>query len=114
MILHAALFVLLQPVVVDGDTIRDNAAWGRQAFRLAGITAPERGQAGYHEASVAMSLLLAQGPVTCTVVGPPSFDRQVVDCTLPDGRDLACAMLGTGLAVLSHAYAKPEQEACLP
>lgn len=90
----AALLILLSYTVVDGDTLRANGV----GIRLWGIDAPERKEAGGPEAMAAMERLTAGAELRCEVKDVDPYRRIVARCDLPDGRDLACALVAGGWA----------------
>lgn len=44
-----------------------------------------------------MKVLVSGQRLTCQLNGRTSYDRKIGSCTLPDGRDLAAAMIRSGL-----------------
>jgi endonuclease YncB( thermonuclease family) len=87
---------LIGALAVDGDTLRHEG----QRLRLWGIDAPERGEAGFAAARDTLARLIDGQPLACDVIDPADrYDRPVIRCDLPDGRDLACALVGAGAAV---------------
>jgi endonuclease YncB( thermonuclease family) len=80
--------------VTDGDTFRTEA----QAYRIWGIDAPEPREAGGFAAAAGLTALIGGEGLACEVMDRDRFDRDVVRCTLPDGTDIACAMVAAGLA----------------
>ena len=94
-----AVICLSQPIAVhDGDSFRADG----MAFRIFGISAPERYAPGGLAAKQALQAIIADQPLACTPRGA-SYNRIVVECILPDGTDLACAMVEAG-----HATDWPE------
>ncbi len=91
----ALILTLIGAIAVDGDTVKLDG----QRYRLFGIQAPERGNAGYRAATDALAALIRRKPLSCSVIDIDRYQRPVVQCALPDGRDLSCAMVSTGLAV---------------
>jgi micrococcal nuclease len=90
--------------VVDGDTLYV----GRLKYRLCGIDAPERDEAGYREATNYLRKLVKGKTIKCTPVGQGtpcdgrsktrSYDRIVAQCFV-GGKDLAAEMVKAGHAV---------------
>lgn len=84
---------------VDGDTVDvvvdcGFSIYSRQRLRVAGIDTPERGQDGYSEATdYAESLAPADSEVTVITSKTGKFGRYLAQIVVPDGRDLAVAML---------------------
>lgn len=103
------VFVCLAATAVDGDTLRCQDAFpevnGR--VRLARIDAPERGAAGYHEATKALAAMIEGQEVRCRIVDADPrrkgfqhrdrFDRPVARCAVA-GRDLGEAMVASKIA----------------
>ena len=110
--LCAALFCLFNIQITDGDTFWVNAPWGRQSFRLWGISAPERRDPGGYESAHSLLVLTAGQTLACEMAGPASFGRLVVACTLPDGTDLACAQVAAGHALDWPTYSGGEYARC--
>lgn len=93
--------------IVDGDTfwICDDVACTK--IRLCGIDAPERGDAGYSEATTALSDFLSDNFVHCIQVGggtpcdgrsaPTNGDRVVAQC-MAAGEDVASKLVNAGFA----------------
>lgn len=94
-----AMFCILSAATVDGDTFTARAPWGRQYFRLWGVSAPELSEAEGPASKAALSSLINGQSLSCDVAGVPSFNRLVVQCSLPDGRDLGCEMIRQGHAI---------------
>jgi len=107
--------------VHDGDTITADVdlgwdIWRRAThIRLAGISARELSQPGGEEAAAHLAGVLPAGtelvvqsvktghdPATAT-----SFERYVLACTLPDGRDLSQMLIAEGWAVAWDGRSKP-------
>lgn len=90
--------------VWDGDTL----AVAGVAVRLCGIDAPERGRKGAAAGRTALADLVRGEIVTCRPVGAGtpcdgrsrlrSHRRLVMQCFLPDGRDIAGEMVRRGHA----------------
>lgn len=90
--------------VVDGDTLRV----GEFTIRLAGLDAPERGQACQRAdgsrfdcgeaAARQLAALVQRRTVACSLVGRDRYGRAVGICHA-EGRDLAEAMVASGWAI---------------
>lgn len=105
----ALAFVCLAATAVDGDTLRCRGAFpevnGR--VRLARIDAPERGDAGYRQATAALAAIIEGQEVRCRIVDADPrkrgfqhrdrFDRPVARCSAA-GRDLGEALIASKLA----------------
>lgn len=96
----------------DGDTftcVSDSAAVGAFTVRVAGIDAPERGQAYWRVARARLRELAGPGlQVACYKVD--RFGRQL--CRLSrDGADIADRLLGEGLVWHSTGYASEQTPA---
>lgn len=81
--------------VIDGDTIVIKG----QHIRLAGIDAPELDQPYGQAAKYAMARLCRDQIVTAELTEDTSYERLVAQCSLPDGTDLAAALVAQGLAL---------------
>jgi endonuclease YncB( thermonuclease family) len=95
-------------VVIDGDTLRQ----GDARFRLWGIDAPERAEAGGGAATSALRALVRGETLACTAVNTDRYGRTVIRCTLPDGRDLGCAMVQSGTAADWPKYSGGAYRGC--
>jgi micrococcal nuclease len=91
---------------VDGDTVWLTVDLGfrmttRQAFRLAGIDTPERGQDGYAAATARANELAPVGmhlPIA-TYKNPDKFGRWLVDLYLDSGGTVNEKLIDEGFAV---------------
>ena len=102
-------FLCLAAVAVDGDTIRcaDRFDEVNGRVRIARIDAPERGEAGFAQATAAMTELIADREVRCTIIDADPresgfqerdrFDRPVARCSA-DGVDIGEALVRGGFA----------------
>ncbi|WP_170372382.1 thermonuclease family protein [Ruegeria arenilitoris] len=76
--------------VRDGDTI----VVGRTPIRFAKLDCAEMGTKQGSIARQRMVELAAGQRVTCTLHGRKSYDREIGECRLSDGRDLSSIMIG--------------------
>jgi micrococcal nuclease len=81
--------------VIDGDTIDI----GTTRIRLAGIDAPELGDAWGQKSKWALIRLCRNQIIRAEFDGSLSHGRDVATCYLPDGRDLSAELVKLGLAV---------------
>lgn len=88
------LYVFLSCVPIDGDTLR----CGDERVRLARIDAPERGEAGYHDAKDHLRLLIQGEEVRCLVKRREKYGRLLGECGTNATPSLSDAMLDSGLA----------------
>lgn len=89
--------------VVDGDTIDVLIDLGfktitKQRMRLAHVDTPERGQAGYKEASALTRELVLEKEVTLRSQKVSKWGYYLVEITLADGSDLAQTLIARGVA----------------
>ena len=92
--LSAAVFIITAFFVVDGDTLET----GNQKIRLWGIDAPEAKRPGGESAKRALIAIIDGNPLTCEKVDVDRYGRTVARCDLPDGTDIACALVASGHA----------------
>lgn len=81
--------------VRDGDTI----VVEKTPIRFEGIDCAEKGTRRGDRATETMRRLAAGQSVQCRLVGRRSFDREIGNCSLLDGRDLGKEMVARGLCV---------------
>lgn len=109
---------------VDGDTLRVSVpAWAGTPFdpidvRISGIDTPESRKPpakckaevalGKAASAFAKTLVKPGDAVTLTVAGADKFFRLDGSIALPDGRDWATVMLGTGMARPYAGKTKPD------
>lgn len=110
----AAMFCVFAANTIDGDTFSTQTPWGRQSFRLWGISAPERRDPAGPASTAALSALISGHVLACDIAGKPTWDRMVVRCTLPDGRDLGCEQIRAGQATEWLAFSRGYYEGCEP
>jgi len=85
--------------VMDGDTFMGMDAKGKKyKLRLSGCDCPEIGQPLADEATKAVRDWIQGEWVVVRLSGRDKYQRYVASVTLPDGRDLARALLKAGLA----------------
>lgn len=102
----AEAVVCYEPYVIDGDTFD----CGGQRIRLASIDAPEMPghcragrdcTPGDPFAAKHHLIEITRDPVTCRAVEKDSYGRTVARCEA-NGRDLSCAMIEGGFAVMRY------------
>ena len=103
----ALILTLIGAIATDGDTLRK----GDARYRIWGIDAAEM-DAGGGPAKRAMAGLIKGQTLTCDVLDVDRYHRQVVRCDLPDGRDLACVMVGAGMALDWPKYSRGYYRGC--
>ena len=81
--------------VRDGDTI----VVEKTPIRFEGIDCAEKGTRRGDRATETMRRLAAGQSVQCRLVGRRSFDREIGNCSLLNGRDLGKEMVARGLCV---------------
>ncbi len=77
--------------IVDGDSLYISGH--KPQIRLWGVDAPERNEAGFHEATRALKNLAHGAQIHCNILDVDRYGRTVGRCFLPDGRDLSKAMI---------------------
>lgn len=92
--------------VVDGDTITVLAGDESKRIRLAGIDAPEKGQAFGQRAKQATSRLAFGRTVKVIVRGLDRYGRILGDVRLPDGASLNERLVEEGWAWHYASYSK--------
>lgn len=90
----ALILTLTGALAIDGDTLKLDGT----SYRLFGIDAYERSHPLGPAATQALRALIRGKTLTCNIKDVDRYRRPVVRCDLPDGRDLSCAMVATGLA----------------
>lgn len=110
-----ATYCLLGVVPIDGDTFRAEVPYGRQSFRLWGISAPERRDPGGLESRDNLLALTAGQLLACVDAGPPSFSRLVVSCRrATDAADIGCLQVEQGHAFDWPSYSGGHYAECAP
>ena len=85
--------------IVDGDTITVTTADGRQfAVRMAGIDAPESGQAFGEAAAQNLSKMISGKRVILDCLDKWSYERRICKVVLPNGKDADLEQVRAGLA----------------
>ncbi|SDF92429.1 hypothetical protein SAMN04488245_101148 [Alloyangia pacifica] len=79
--------------VRDGDTIEVQGV----PIRFGSLDCAELGTAEGERASERMRSLALNRALRCTLTGRKSYDREIGECTLSDGRSLANIMIAEGL-----------------
>lgn len=82
--------------VVDGDTFWVSGQ--RTRIRVWGLDAPEFGRVGGSAATAQLAGLASGRSVQCRMRDVDRYGRIVGQCWLPDGRDIAAAMIASGTA----------------
>lgn len=100
--------------IVDGETL----GLGERIVRLAGISAPPRGDACRGRsgesfdcggaATAALTRLVTGRAVSCRIVGQDGFGRGLGQCEA-DGTDLGRTLVGSGFAVATAAALRPAE-----
>ena len=92
--------------VTDGDTFHLSDI--EPAIRVWGLNAPEWDERGGSTATRTMHNLIYQQKLKCIVKDMDRYRRIVGQCFLPDGRDIAKAMIAAGVATeycrYSHGF----------
>lgn len=90
--------------VHDGDTFRCISGSMDFPVRVAGVDAPETGQAFWRVSRDLLRAQLAQGAVVDCYKADVRYQRQVCRVAGPDGHDIALELVKTGLAWHSVKY----------
>ena len=96
--------------VVDGDTFRVEGL--ERSIRIWGLDAPERGESGGSAATRALRGLIEGREVRCRIRDIDRYRRIVGQCFLPDGRDVAAAMIRKGAATEYCRFSKGHYGSC--
>lgn len=80
--------------VVDGDSLFLNST--KKPIRLWGVDAPERDEAGYAQATKALTGLALNKPVHCVRIDTDHYERIVARCYLTDEREINRLMIEGG------------------
>lgn len=96
----------LYPVAIDGDTFK----WENERVRLWGIDAPEINTSEGRVSATELRYLIEDHELVCDKKGVDGYGRTVAQCWNEAGEDIACIMVGMGLAndwsYFSHGYYK--------
>ena len=95
--------------VVDGDTITVLVGVEPKRVRLAGIDAPEKGQAFGQRAKQATSRLVFGRTVRVVVRGQDRYGRTLGEVLLPDGKSVNKRLVGEGWAWHYTSYSKGQR-----
>lgn len=90
--------------VLDGDTFTLSGESRR--IRVWGLDAPEWDQQGGSNATATLRGLISGKALRCNVVDIDRYGRLVGQCFLPDGRDIAAAMIRSGAATEYCRYSR--------
>lgn len=90
--------------VVDGDTFTLRGESRR--IRVWGLDAPEWDHPGGTAATATLRALIAGNRLHCDVLDIDRYGRLVAQCFLPDGRDIAVAMISSGVATEYCRYSR--------
>lgn len=90
--------------VTDGDTFRLSGV--EPAIRVWGLDAPERGEGGGTAATETLRALVGGRRLSCRLIDVDRYRRLVAQCFLPDGRDIAAAMIASGTATEYCRYSR--------
>ena len=96
--------------VVDGDTFYLSGI--KPSIRVWGLDAPERKQTGGTKATNMMRTLISDQTLTCSYHDTDRYGRIVGQCFLPDGRDVASAMIQAGVATEYCRYSRGYYGTC--
>lgn len=102
-----SIVLFLNPITIDGDTFK----WGTERVRLWGVDAPEISTQDGVVAATELHYLIEGQTLTCEVKGTDQYGRTVAQCWNESGKDIACLMVGKGLAedwpYFSRGFYKP-------
>jgi endonuclease YncB( thermonuclease family) len=90
--------------VVDGDTFTLRGESRR--IRVWGLDAPEWNHPGGGAATAGLRGLISGKRLHCDVLDIDRYGRLVAQCFLPDGRDIAAAMISSGVATEYCRYSR--------
>ena len=96
--------------IFDGDTFTLSGESRR--IRVWGLDAPEWDQRGGSTATETLRSLISGKTLRCSVVDIDRYGRFVAQCFLPDGRDIAAAMISSGAASEYCRYSRGYYGTC--
>jgi micrococcal nuclease len=96
--------------VLDGDTFTLSGQSRR--IRVWGLDAPEWDHRGGPQATAALKKLISGRRLRCGVLDVDRYGRLVAQCFLPDGRDIAWAMIHAGVAAEYCRYSRGQYGTC--
>ena len=96
--------------VLDGDTFTLKVQSRR--IRLWGLDAPEWNRLGGSVATATMRKLITSKTLRCQVRDMDRYGRFVAQCFLPDGRDIADAMMRAGVSTEYCRYSRGYYGTC--
>ncbi len=92
----APIFEARVSKVLDGDTFTLRGEPRR--IRVWGLDAPEWNHEGGSRATSSLRNMISGEQLRCAVLDIDRYGRLVAQCFLPDGRDIAAAMIASGAA----------------
>lgn len=96
--------------ILDGDTFTLSGQSRR--IRVWGLDAPEWNHRGGPQATAALKKLISGKRLRCGVLDVDRYGRLVSQCFLPDGRDIAWAMIQAGVATEYCRYSRGYYGTC--
>jgi micrococcal nuclease len=90
--------------VIDGDTFTLSGQSRR--IRIWGLDAPEWNHQGGSAATSTLRALIAGKRLHCVIMDIDRYGRLVAQCLLPDGLDIAEAMIRSGVATEYCRYSR--------
>lgn len=90
--------------ILDGDTFTLKGESRR--IRVWGLDAPEWNHHGGSAATATLRRLISGKRLRCAVLDIDRYGRLVAQCQLPDGRDIAAAMIQSGAAAEYCRYSR--------
>lgn len=96
--------------VLDGDTFTLKGISRR--IRVWGLDAPEWNHPGGSTATATMRALIAGKTLRCDLRDVDRYGRFVMQCSLPDGRDIAAEMIRIGAATEYCRYSRGYYGTC--
>lgn len=96
--------------VLDGDTFTLRGESRR--IRIWGLDASEWNHEGGSAATSTLQSLISGEHLRCAVIDIDRYGRLVAQCLLPDGRDIAAAMIRSGAAAEYCRYSRGYYGTC--